>query len=136
MANQTTLTQEEIAEKYGYRSGLEDNISLQLVQRKVNFTYEEVKIKFKQPEKNRTYTPDFILVDSGIIIESKGRFTVEDRMKHELIKKQHPTLDIRFVFTNPKAKISKTSKTTYAKWCEDRGFKYAKGPIPEEWLNE
>lgn len=130
------LTKDEVAHKYGYRSGLEDKISLQLVQNKVNFTYEEVKIKFKQPEKSRTYTPDFMLVDSGIIIESKGRFTREDRTKHELVKAQYPELDIRFVFTNPNAKISKGSKTTYAKWCEVRGFKYAKGLIPEEWLNE
>ena len=59
----------------------------------------------------RTYTPDFEL-PNGIIIESKGRFVAADRKKHLLVQKQHPELDIRFVFSNSKAKISKGSKTT------------------------
>jgi len=87
------------------------------------------------PERKATYTPDFIL-DNGIVIESKGLFTSDDRKKHRLVQSQYPDLDLRFVFSNPNQKISKGSKTTYAMWCEKNGFKYAKSLIPKEWLSE
>ena len=80
------------------------------------------------------YTPDFI--GDNFIIETKGRFTVADRRKHLCIKKQHPKLDIRFVFTNSKNKIRKNSKTSYANWCIKYGFLYCDRIIPEEWLKE
>ncbi len=118
--------------KYGYRSGLEDRISKQLKSLSVPVKYEEMKIKYAINEV-RTYTPDFEL-PNGIIIESKGRFVVADRKKHLLIKKQHPELDIRFVFSNSRAKINKGSKTTYGMWCDKNGFLYADKLIPEEWL--
>jgi hypothetical protein len=85
------------------------------------------------PERKAKYTPDFVL-PNGIIVETKGRFVVADRQKHLFVKAQHPELDIRFVFSNSKAKISKTSKTTYADWCTQHGFKYADKEIPNEWL--
>jgi|TARA_R100000951_G_C2534158_1_gene147305 hypothetical protein len=118
--------------KYGYRSGLEDRISKQLKSLSVPVKYEEMKIKYAINEV-RTYTPDFEL-PNGIIIESKGRFVVADRKKHLLIKKQHPELDIRFVFSNSRAKINKGSKTTYGMWCDKHGFLYADKLIPEEWI--
>ena len=118
--------------KYGYRSGLEDRISKQLKSLSVPVKYEEMKIKYAINEV-RTDTPDFEL-PNGIIIESKGRFVVADRKKHLLIKKQYPELDIRFVFSNSRAKINKGSKTTYGMWCEKHGFLYADKLIPEEWI--
>ncbi len=118
--------------KYGYRSGLEDRISKQLKSLSVPVKYEEMKIKYAINEV-RTYTPDFEL-PNGIIIESKGRFVVADRKKHLLIKKQYPELDIRFVFSNSRAKINKGSKTTYGMWCDKHGFLYADKLIPEEWI--
>jgi hypothetical protein len=51
-----------------------------------------------------------------------------------LIKEQYPKLDIRFLFSNHKAKINKRSKTTYGMWCEKYGFLYATKHIPKEWL--
>ena len=83
----------------------------------------------------RMYTPDFVL-PNGIIIETKGRFTVADRRKHILIKKQHPKLDIRFVFENENSKLRKGSKTSYGKWCEKHGFLYCNRVIPEKWLKK
>tara|TARA_R110002126_G_scaffold39024_8_gene116154 strand:+ start:310 stop:588 length:279 start_codon:yes stop_codon:yes gene_type:complete len=83
--------------------------------------------------KNKTYTPDFIL-PNGVIVESKGRFMVDDRMRHLEIKRQHPDLDIRFVFSNSNAKISKKSKTTLGMWAENNGFMYADKRIPDEWI--
>jgi hypothetical protein len=118
--------------KYGYRSGLEDRISKQLKALSVPVKYEEFKIKY-QVNEVRTYTPDFEL-PNGIIIESKGRFVVADRKKHLLIQKQHTDLDIRFVFSNSRAKINKGSKTTYGMWCDKHGFLYADKLIPEEWI--
>lgn len=121
--------------KNGYRSGLEDKIADQLKSLSVPVKYEERKITYSVPESIHTYTPDFEL-PNGIIIESKGRFVAADRKKHLLVKQQRPTLDIRFVFSNSKAKINKGSKTSYADWCNKFGFLYADKLIPERWINE
>lgn len=73
-------------------------------------------------------------IEHRIIIETKGRFVTADRQKHLMIKAQHPDLDIRFLFQNSRARISKTSKTTYADWCRKNGFLFADRIVPEEWL--
>jgi hypothetical protein len=125
----------QVGIREGFRSGLEDKVAEQLRAQGIDPRYEECKIKYLVPATNSTYTPDFRL-PNGIIIETKGRFTSKDRKKHRLIKEQHPHLDIRFVFSNPKARISKTSLTTYADWCEQYGFKYAAKLIPQEWIDE
>jgi hypothetical protein len=130
-----TTRKRTMATTRGYRSGLEDKISDQLKKAGVAFEYETFKIKYTVPETLHTYTPDFIL-PNGIIVESKGRFVVADRKKHLYVQKQHPDLDIRFVFSNSKAKISKGSKTTYADWCNKNGFLFADKLIPEGWINE
>lgn len=121
--------------KYGFRSGLEEAIAEDLTSKGVGFTFEETVINYTKPERISKYTPDFIL-ENGIIIESKGRFLTEDRQKHLLVQKQNPLLDIRFVFSNSKTKISKRSKTTYADWCIKHGFQYADKLIPDDWLKE
>lgn len=120
---------------HGYRSGLEEKVSAQLVAAGVNAAYEETKIEYIKPERTAKYTPDFVL-PNGIIIETKGRFLTDDRQKHLLVKAQHPQLDIRFVFSRSATTISKASKTTYALWCQKYGFKYADKLIPQAWLKE
>jgi len=120
---------------HGYRSGLEEKVSAQLVAAGINAAYEETKIEYIKPERTAKYTPDFVL-PNGIIIETKGRFLTDDRQKHLLVKAQHPQLDIRFVFSRSATTISKASKTTYALWCQKYGFKYADKLIPQSWLNE
>ena len=120
--------------KYGYRSGLESKVSAQLNEAGVGFEYETFKIEY-QVNETRKYTPDFRL-PNGIIVETKGRFISDDRKKHLLVQQQHPDLDIRFVFSNSKAKLNKGAKSTYADWCIKHGFLYADKTIPEEWLNE
>jgi hypothetical protein len=130
------MTVRQVALKHGFRSGLEETIAKKLSADKVPFEYEKLKINFNQPEKKRSYTPDFQLLSNDIIIESKGRFLVADRLKHLWVKEQHPELDIRFVFSNSKAKLSKASKTTYGMWCDKHGFKYADREIPKGWINE
>jgi len=132
----TTMGATSMGIKQGNRvyRGLEDRIKGQLKSLKVPFKYEEFKIKYEVNEV-RTYTPDFEL-PNGIIIESKGRFDTADRKKHLLVKKQHPDLDIRFVFSNSRAKIYKRSKTTLGMWCDKHGYMYADKLIPEEWIKE
>lgn len=127
---QAQLTSKEVALKYGFRSGLEERVAKELTQAGVSFTFEEMSVTYVKPPSR--YTPDFVL-PNGTIIETKGRFLTVDRQKHLLVKAQHPKLDIRFVFSNSNQRISKQSKTTYAKWCEKNGFQYADKSIPKEW---
>lgn len=130
----TALTSKQVGLKYGFRSGLEDSVAEQLNNSGVGFDYEETKLSYIKPEKSHTYTPDFYLPKQNIFIETKGLFTSADRQKMRLIKDQYPDLDIRFVFSNSRSKISKRSKTTYGMWCEKYGFLFADKLIPEEWL--
>ena len=124
----------QIARKNGYRSGLEDSLATYLTSHNIKYTYEKLKIEWEDLA-YRTYTPDFVL-HNGIIIETKGMFTVVDRRKHLFIKKQHPSLDIRFVFTNSRKKLRKGAKSNYAEWCIKYGFRYYDRIIPEDWLKE
>jgi uncharacterized protein (DUF488 family) len=124
----------KVARRLGFRSGLEVEISDYLKKLSVPFIYEGIKIEWEDLA-YRFYTPDFVL-PNGIIIESKGFFTVADRRKHIEIQRQHPKLDIRFVFANENSKLRKGSKTSYAKWCEKNNFKFCHRVIPEKWLKE
>jgi hypothetical protein len=136
----------------GYKSGLEETLAAQLKAAGVPCEYESESIKYIDPREH-TYTPDFPL-PNGILIESKGYFKPEDRAKHLLIQKQHPQLDIRFVFQNPngfiatsKQRLARDAKakaagkpppqhTTYADWCREHDFKFAAKRIPDAWLQE
>lgn len=124
-----------VGAKLGFRSGLEETVYKQIASMNIVPSYESFKIPYVIPASNHTYTPDFQL-PNGIIIETKGRFVASDRKKHMLVKKQHPHLDIRFVFQNAKGRINKGSKTTYADWCKKNGFTYAEKEIPREWFTE
>jgi hypothetical protein len=124
-----------VGAKLGFRSGLEETVYKQIAKQGITPEYESFKIPYVIPASNHTYTPDFQL-PNGIIIETKGRFVASDRKKHLLVKKQHPELDIRFVFQNAKGRINKGSKTTYADWCVKNGFLYADKEIPYEWFKE
>ena len=114
-----------------FHSGFEAKTAHYLTRLGVEFEYESTKIKYM---KMATYTPDFIL-PNGIIVETKGLWTSEDRTKHLLIREQHPELDVRLCFQNARNKIRKGSKTTYAIWCEKKGIKYCDKTIPKSWLN-
>jgi len=124
----------QAALKQGYRSGLEHTVLESLKGRDCDAKYECLKVEWEDLA-YRTYTPDFLL-PNGILIETKGRFTPDDRRKHLEIKKQHPELDIRFVFTNANAKLRKGSKTSYASWCDKNGFLWANKDVPDRWLEE
>ena len=115
-----------------YRSHFEIGLAKSLTEKNISFEYENSKYTYIP--KPRTYTPDFYLPETGIYIEAKGHLDKSDRVKMQLIKQQHPDLDIRFVFVRASNKIYKGSKTTYAAWANRYGFQWAEGGIPEEWL--
>ena len=125
------------AEHYSgsYRSGLEEKNAAMFEKAGIPVEYEETYLEYEIPSSKHKYTPDFVL-PNGIIVETKGIFSPEDRKKHQLIKKQFPHLDIRFVFSNPNQKLYKGSPTTYAKWCQKQGFLYAQKLTPVQWIRE
>jgi hypothetical protein len=124
-----------VAKKYGFKSGLEETISQQIESQGIKVEYETEKVPYIIPASNHTYSPDFKL-PNGIRVETKGRFVAADRKKHLLVKEQNPNMDIRFVFSNSKNKITKKSKTTYGDWCDKNGYKYSDKIIPNEWFLE
>ena len=115
-----------------FRSKLEERVCADLDNRGHKYGYETMKLEYTVVHK---YNPDLVL-DNGIIVEIKGLFTGADRSKHLKVKQAHPDADIRFVFQRAHTRLSKTSKTTYAMWCDKHGFKWAEQKVPEEWLNE
>ena len=133
MAKRKKFSQKQVAKIHGFRSGLEMEIDGHLKSRGIDGEYEQHIIQYTKPETKHKYHPDFRL-PNGIFVETKGRFLTADRKKHLLIKQQCPELDIRFLFQNSNVKISKSSKTTYADWCNKNGFKFADKIIPEDWL--
>ena len=120
--------------KAKYRSGLEKQTALVLSECQKKVRYELLKIEWEDL-RYRTYTPDFQL-DNGIFIETKGIFDSEDRRKHVEVRRQHPELDIRFVFSNAKAKLYKGAKSRYCDWCDKNDFLYSHRLIPQGWLTE
>ena len=126
------------AYRLGFRSGLEEAVSRQVIEAGIELQYETEKILYTVPARQAKYTPDFKLPKSGgfFFVETKGLWPVKDRHKHLLIKQQFPDLDIRFVFSNANARLYKGSPTTYAMYCEKHGFRYASKLIPEDWLEE
>ena len=134
------LTKRQAALAHGWRSGLEEDIATSLTNRGAVFTYESLVLEWTPEVKVRRYTPDFIITTASgntIVVESKGRWTREDRMKMKCVVEQHRDVDIRMVFQNPRAKISKSSRTTYAEWCDKHlGIEWAHGDVPTDWILE
>ncbi len=118
---------------HGFRSNFELEIANQLVRKKIIYEYEKYSIDYIRES---VYTPDFFLKDYGFYIEVKGNFIASDRGKHLLIRKQHPKLDIRFLFLKANNKLYKGSKTTYGGWCDRYDIKWCEKFIPKEWLDE
>lgn len=141
------MTEKQVGLKYGFRSGLEESIAAGLTARGIAFEFEAHKVRYTQPQKERTYKADFWLPykadlelpfgkQRGFFIETKGRWLTEDRQKHQFIRKSNPNIDIRLLFSNANTRISKQSTTTYAVYCERNGWIYAHRTLPLEWLRE
>ena len=114
-----------------FRSGLEEKVADLMVELGVKYEYESTKVPYQIMH---NYTPDFLL-PNGVYLECKGYWEPEDRRKIKAVKEQNPELDLRMVFQSPFNKISKKSKTTYAKWCEKHDIPWTSfASIPIEWL--
>lgn len=118
------------------RSGFEDKFEKFLKSNKIKYRYEPYAIQYTIPERSAKYFPDFeIKTRSGktILIETKGKFTPQDRRKMALVVAQNPLQDIRMVLMRNNY-IRKGSTTTYGMWCDKNNIKWAIGKVPDEWL--
>ena len=95
------------------RSGLERKFANFLQESGLSFLYESRRIPYII---QRQYVPDFEL-SNGILIETKGRFTSEDRSKIRRVVQDDPKLVLILVFSRPYNTLSKKSRTTYGDWC-------------------
>ena len=83
-----------------------------------------------------SYTPDFIL-PNGVIVETKGLLTPEDRRKMLAVKAAHPGSDIRFCFMRAATKLSRRpGAMTYAQWADRHGFPWCEPHIPTTWFTD
>ncbi len=122
----------EVRRTTGMRGNLEVTIRDSLDHAGCPYLYEGIRIPYVTPH---AYIPDFALQEQAIFLEPKGYFLPEDRQKLITVRKQHPAIDIRLVFSRSATLISKGSKTTYAAWCVKHDFPYADKTIPPEWLS-
>jgi hypothetical protein len=121
----------------------------ELKRHKIEYTYETTSLNYykkvgravchecgsKETFKEAWYTPDFF-ISTGVILETKGKFTPADRAKMIAVRDLHPTLDIRMVFMRDN-KISRVSETRYSTWAEANGFLYSIGTeLPAAWIKE
>lgn len=97
--------------------------------------YENTTLDYKVPMQHRKYTPDFEL-PNGILLELKGRFTLADRKKMKYVIACNPDKDIRLIFMNPTQKLHRSSKTTYAQWCDKNKLRWGTLEDIKEWVNE
>lgn len=113
------------------KSGLERSIDANLRSRGIKFTYETLELPYVL---HGVYHPDFML-PNGIIVEAKGLLDRESKRKMIAVKKQHPELDIRFVFQDADKKVPGT-KHSHGQWATRNGYVWAEGLVPEEWTDE
>ena len=114
-----------------FRSKLEESVASLLEGIGVSYQYESEKLSYTI---QHYYTPDFIL-PNYVYLETKGYWSPGDRRKVLAVKRDNPGIDLRMVFQSPYNKISKNSKTTYAKWCDKHEIPWtAYHEIPMDWL--
>lgn len=121
-----------------YKSQFERNVAKQFKTDGIKFEYEADVVQFTQPEKKRKYTPDFRIKDKDgctCYIETKGKFTHEDRQKMIWVRDQHPDKRFILLFMNSTVKLRKGSKTTYGDWCRKNNFEFHdfRLGLPKEW---
>ena len=140
----------KLRKKYSYRgdkmaSKAEVTFAQDMDAKQIMWMYEPEKFDwFPPPAKMKKYTPDFKVMrkdGSYFFVEFKGYLRPGDKIKMRAMKKQHPDIDIRFVFMNSKKFIDKRvrkdgTRMTYADWANRYGYQFADKVIPEEWLNE
>lgn len=129
-----------------YKSRYEYLQATRLEKNNINFEYEPFAIKYREPvlnarcescseedvTKQRSYTPDFWFPKSKILVETKGKFTSENRTRMMHVAQQSPH-EIRMVFMRDNY-LTKKHGMRYSRWCELQGIECAIGSIPLEWV--
>lgn len=122
-----------------YKSKYEKDVAKAFKEAEIKFVYEPEVIPFVQPEKSRKYTPDFEINVGGktFLIETKGKFTADDRHKMLWVRDQNPKKRIVLLFMNSNVKLRKNSKTTYSDWARKNNFEFYdfRFGLPKEWTN-
>ncbi len=120
------------------RSKLEQRFEQILLDNEVDYDYEITKIPYVVPQSDHKYIVDWT-IRNGVLIETKGWLeNATERRKYQLIKDQHPEIDIRFVFANPQKPCGGV-KMTHAEWATKFGFKYCSINDTEQivtWIKE
>ena len=116
-----------------FKSGLEVKAWKILKKHIPRVKYEPDAIPYKQPAKERKYTPDF-KVANGVYIEAKGKLDLATRQKMVWFRNMHPRITIIFLFMNPDNKITKRSKTTYGMWATKEGFLWL--DFRKDWIKQ
>lgn len=130
---------------YVFRSEYERRQARRLELHGVVYEYEKRQLRFSEPiqggvcpqcgsnevRKGRLYTPDFYFPETGIFVETKGRFTSADRTKMINVIKDSLE-DVRMVFMADNL-VRRGGKMRYSRWAELKGIQYAVGDIPLEW---
>lgn len=121
----------------GHRSKLEEKFAAILEEVGIDGQYEAQKLKYTVPQSNHTYLVDFS--PNGQTWEVKGFLRdYDERHKYQLIKEQHPEVDLIFCFDSVEKKITGT-KMTHGQWAEKYGFRYCSIKDKEtiiKWLME
>ena len=114
-----------------FRSKLEERVADLLSNLGISYEYESTLVPYVI---QHNYSPDFLL-PSGVFLECKGYWAPEDRRKIKAVKEQNPNIEILMIFQAPYNRISKSSKTTYAQWCDRHGIRWSSyQEIPIDWL--
>jgi hypothetical protein len=120
------------AKRQGFRSGFEKFVYDTALKDGIVTDYEPEDEKLIWQPKPRNYLPDFRIQTTGVLVETKGQFTSDDRTKVLTVIQQNPTKDLRLVFQRDN-RLSPVSETTYTGWCRQHGIQFAMGRIPKEW---
>lgn len=128
----------------GKRSGYEEHVAKSLDSRNIPYEYEAEVLSYIKPPvppKPSRYTPDFTIEKKDgtkMYIESKGKFTAQDRKKMVLVKEQNPEADIRLLFMRDNY-LTTQKKSKYSTWALRNGFPFAvsySGHVPDSWIEE
>jgi len=131
-----------------YASKFETDIAKQLYNAKMKFEYEKEAVSYFFPVPNavcrecectdvgqwKTYTPDFFLAN-GIVLEAKGKLTVDMRNRLIAAIVSNPWLDLRLVFQYDN-KLTRNAKMRYSEWATKNNIPWTVKEIPTEWLEQ
>jgi hypothetical protein len=139
-----------------YKSKYEKTVAKWLEDNNVPFDYEGKTLPYEAPmrgscpncgctgvTRTRHYVPDFWVYPNGklnpvgaFVLETKGRFTSEDRTKMKAIVEQYPGVKVRMLFMRDN-KLNKKSAVYYSHWAKKFGIEHSVGTfLPESWIKK